>query len=44
MSGSRWRRVCDSVEELVSNLSETDFIGAIIFNNEIKRLVPRDRT
>jgi hypothetical protein len=33
MSGSRWRRVCDSVSQFVNHLGGEDLVGAIVFND-----------
>ena len=36
MSGSRWKRVCESVRKFTNSLGEGDLVGGIIFNDKVK--------
>ena len=38
MSGTRWTRVCQAVENFISKLGDGDFIAGLVFNDEIKLL------
>ena len=35
MSGSKWRSVCDSVDNLVSYLGPNDLIAGMVFNDKV---------
>jgi hypothetical protein len=42
MQGERWRKLSQSVETFIGNLSDNDLVSAMVFNNKVKLLTKMD--
>ena len=40
MSGTRWKSVCESVENIVDHLSANDLVAGLTFNDKVEILRP----